>query len=615
MRRYANYSHLRRCEIGTWQGIIRNTNYNTPVLEAIDVLEDARFSPSLLVQSKGVVFAVHLADFLFHKINFPENKSKRVRAIKNKIKLPRNRGMRYSPQDWLRARKKHIDDMLALLRYPLREEGDNEVSMGSFTLKNPINLSEDKIEEMKEACTQALTLCTNSLAPNFPQALYGDVVLVEKLDRASWYAWYNSVKDDITMKYMDRDKADFIKTFIHEIGHRYYKKILSREKKQLWTRYDSECHFAQRIRLSEWIGKDINLYAKKKRTKTSVGVRPNEGVPAKISRLSPRGGVYLVLPDGSEIGVYREKYIKEHIKAQTGIFPTTYATTNVEEHFCEALSYKAVGKLHPKSLEAFNSIIVNGVSYAPDGSNFRDVFVPSETEEVEGTQVEETLPSKQQMIQTSESLASRLGLLFKKGRKYGLFIYTNQAVGSTHAYMFIDYATGNLFAPKTKSKPNLNVNLSNITNDNLDAYVGHERMSSLKPRWRTMNMIKEGNITPPPTEIIDQTPEPTRPTTPESNGDAILVASRSLGDALDLEVKVGRSYIKLIYNNLERGSKHAVGFIDKTNGNIYMPKSSLAPKTNAVVGNVLEPRLVSRVNRSVLDTLAPNWKTRFKVRG
>ena len=189
MRRYASYNHLRRCEIGTWQGLIRNTNYNTPVLEAIEYLEDARFNPSLFVQHKGLIFAVHLADFLFHKIKFPENKSRRVRAIKNKLKLPRSR---HNAQDWLRARKKHIDDMLTLLRHPLREEGDNEIEVGPFTLKNPINLSEDKIEEMKEACTQALTLCTNSLAPNFPQALYGDVVLVEKLGRASWYAWYNS---------------------------------------------------------------------------------------------------------------------------------------------------------------------------------------------------------------------------------------------------------------------------------------------------------------------------------------------------------------------------------------------------------------------------------------
>jgi hypothetical protein len=181
--------------------------------------------------------------------------------------------------------------------------------------------------------------------------------------------------------------------------------------------------------------------------------------------------------------------------------------------------------------------------------------------------------------------------------------------------MFIDYATGNLFAPKNKSKPNLNVNLANITDNNLDVCVGHERMSSLKPRWRTMNMITEGNTTPPPTEIVDQTPEPTRPTTPESNLDAITEASRGIANALDLEARVGNSMIKLVYDNLELGSKHAVVFIDKTNGNIYMPKSSRTPKTNALIANVLEPNLVSRVNRSVLDTYSPNWKTKFKIKG
>jgi hypothetical protein len=607
MRKYASYSHLRRCEIGTWQGLIRNREYNTTVPEAIEYLENAKFDPSLL-GARALIYSVHLADFLFHKINFPENKSRRVRAIKNKLKLPRSR---YNAFSWFADRTKHIDDMLTLLRHPLREEGDNEVEVGPFTLKNPINLGEDKVEEMKEACTQALSRCTNSLAPNFTQALYGDVVLVEKLGRASWYAWYSSTKDEITMKYMDRDKAEFIKTFIHEIGHRYYRKILSEDKKRLWRRYDLNCHYAQRLNLSDWIGKDINLYALKKRTKTSVGSNPNKGVPAKISRISHRG-VYLVLPDGSEVGAYREKYIKEHIKAQTGIFPTTYATSDVEEHFCEALAYKAVGKLHPKSLEAFNNIIVDGVEYHPEGSNFRDIFVPSETEEVETTQVEETLPSKQEMVRTSESLASRLGLLFKKGRKYGLFVYTNQAVGSTHAYMFIDYATGNLFAPKTKSKPNLNVNLSNISNDNLDVCVGFERMSSLKPRWRTMNVITEPTQEPPQTEVVDQTPEPTIPTTPEGNEDAIIEASRAIASALGMTIKVLKRVIIFLYQNEEMNSTHTYLVVDKSNGYAHPPKHKVLAKTNISLGSVFEPNIMSKVGIEAMEQIQPSWRTKYK---
>lgn len=608
MKRYANYNHLRRCEIGTWQGLIRNTEYNTTVPDAIDYIENLKFDPSLL-GVRALVYSVLLADFLFHKINFPENKSSRVRAIKNKLKLPRSR---YNHFSWFSDRTKHIDDMLTLLQYPLREEGENEVGVGPFTLKNPINLSEDKVEEMKEACTQALSRCTNSLAPNFTQALYGDVVLVEMLGRANWYAWYSTLKDEITMKYMDRDKSDFIKTFIHEIGHRYYKKILSNDKKRLWQSYDNRCHYAQRINLSEWIGKDIGLYALKKRTSTSVGSNPNNGVPAKISRIDTNG-VYLVLPDGSEVGAYREKYLKEHIKAQTGIFPSTYATTDVEEHFCEALAYKAIGKLHPKSLDAFNSIIVDGVSYSPNSSNFTEVFVPSETEEVDATQVEETLPSKQQMIQTSESLASRLGLLFNKGRRYGIFVYTNQAVGSTHAYMFIDYATGNLFVPKNKSTPNLNVNIANITESDLDQKAGFERMSDLRPRWRTMNAITEPTRTAPVTEVVDQTPEPTIPTTPEGNAEAILDACKRLGETLGFEVKYGRSISRLIYSNLEQGTKHTVLIIDVKNGNIHPPRNYTSPKTNVIHGNVLEPNITSKISLDSLDQIVPNWKTRNKV--
>jgi hypothetical protein len=608
MKKYASYNHLSRCKLGDWQGLVRGSQFNIKVTDALDYIEDHLHLQSL--DTTAVVHTVHLADFLFHKIKFPEDKSRRVRAIKNKVKMPRSR---FSPAKWFSDRRSHIKDIFDLLKHPLREEGENTVDVGPFTLQNPINLSGDKVEEMVEACTKALTYCTNSLAPNFTQALYGDVVLVEKLGRASWYAWYNSAKDEVTLKHMGRDQEEFMKTFIHEIGHRYYRKNLSREKKSLWRRYDSRCHMGHRVNLNDFVGKDIGLYAKKNRTKTTISSNPSHGVPTTLSRTHPRGGVYLVLPDGSEVGAYKAKYIKDHLKSRSGLFPTNYATSDVEEHFCEALAYKAVGKLHPKSLDAFNSIVIDGQEYTPNMTDFTEEFTPEEN--VPTTQVEETLPSKQQMIQTSESLASRLGLFFKKGRKYGLFIYTNQAIGSTHAYMFIDYATGNLFAPKNKSKPNLNVNLANITDNNLDVCVGHERMSSLKPRWRTMNMITEGNTTPPPTEIVDQTPEPTRPTTPESNLDAITEASRGIANALDLEARVGNSMIKLVYDNLELGSKHAVAFIDKTNGNIYMPKSSRTPKTNALIANVLEPNLVSRVNRSVLDTYSPNWKTKFKIKG
>lgn len=604
MRRYANYSHLRRCEIGEWQGLIRGSDYNILVESAIEYIEDKRFRGDLNL--RAVVYTVHLADFLFHKIKFPENKSRKVRTIKNKFKLPRNR---FNGAKWFSDRRTHLADMLNLLKHPLREEGENTIDVGPFTLSNPINLSSEKVEEMKEACTQALALCTNSLAPNFTQALYGDVVLVEKLGRANWYAWYSSSKDEITMKYMDRDQKEFMKTFIHEIGHRYYQKNLSREKKRLWKIYDQRCHRSHRVNLRDFVGEDIGLYAKKKRTRTSIGSKPN-GVPAKISRFNPRGGVYLVLPDGSEIGVYKEKYIKNHLKSRSGMFPTTYATTDVEEHFCEALAYKAIGKLHPKSLDAFNSIVIDGREYNPNMDNFTSEFIPEEVEPT--TQVEETLPSKQQMIQTSESLASRIGLLFKKGRKYGLFIYTNESVGSTHAYMFIDYTTGNLFAPKTKSKPNLNVNISNITNDNLDVCVGHERMSSLKPRWRTMNVITEPTQEPPQTEVVDQSPEPTIPTTPEGNEDAMIEASRAIASALGMTIKVLKNVIIFLYQNEEMNSTHTYLVVDKSNGYAHPPKHKVLAKTKISLGSVFEPDILSKVGIEAMELIQPYWKTKYK---
>ena len=89
MRKYSSYNHLNRCEIGEWQGLIRGSDYNILVESAIEYIENKRFRGDL--NTRALVYAVHLADFLFHKIKFPENKSRKVRTIKNKFKLPRKR--------------------------------------------------------------------------------------------------------------------------------------------------------------------------------------------------------------------------------------------------------------------------------------------------------------------------------------------------------------------------------------------------------------------------------------------------------------------------------------------------------------------------------------------
>jgi hypothetical protein len=618
MKKYASYNHLSSCELGEWQGLVRGSRYNIKVTDALDYIEEHQrlLTLAMLRNITAVVHTVHLADFLFHKIKFPENKSKRVRAIKNKVKMPRSR---FNSNKWFSDRRSHIKDIFDLLKHPLRQEGDNECQVGPFTLKNPINLNRDKVLDMEKVIKKALTLCTNSLAPNFTQALYGDVVLVEKLERANWYARYNPTKDEITMKFMDRKQEDFLKTFIHEIGHRYYRKVLSRQSKNLWRQYDMRCASVQRINLRDWDGQDIGLYAKINRAGNNKLTRNSNGAKKTTLTISRFGsGVYLTTEDNDILGPYREKVIKREIKSLTGLYPTQYATTDGEEHFCEAIAYKAVGKLHPKSLEAFNSIIVDGVEYLPDASNFKGKFEPQVTppSAPQQTQVEQTLPSKQEQVRSCESLANKLSVGFKKGRKYGMFIYTNDAVGSTHAYMFIDYATGNLFVPKAKDAPNLKVNIGNITDGNVENSVGFDRMSNLRPRWRTMNSITQPTKAPPSTEIIDQTPEPSIPTTPEGNLDSIKDAARSLSQSLGLEYQEMRKFLRLIYTNEDTiVTKHSYLFIDKQNGSIHPPKAHDAPKKNVTLGSILEPNVTAKVTFDAMTQNDRNWRRKYRIKG
>ena len=43
---------------------------------------------------------------------------------------------------------------------------------------------------------------------------------------------------------------------------------------------------------------------------------------------------------------------------RTGRFPSPYAATDPQEHFCEAFSFKAFGELSPEGVEAFDRIFL-----------------------------------------------------------------------------------------------------------------------------------------------------------------------------------------------------------------------------------------------------------------
>jgi hypothetical protein len=224
----SDYSHLRACELGS---------LGYPRIKVEDAIQELPIDIRSGRYQKTRVRLYQLSQFAFDHINIPPSKSSKMRAIMKTFQLPR-RG--YS-SDWFSKNQRKMSDLLDILTNPLRQEGEGEISVGPFTLKNPINLASNKVEELVEAVEKSLRFCTNDLAPSFPSAIYGNVTLAEKIGGHNTLAWYNSRKDDITLKYFDRARDEFIHTFIHELGHRYFRKNLSQDKIRLWTQYHNTC--------------------------------------------------------------------------------------------------------------------------------------------------------------------------------------------------------------------------------------------------------------------------------------------------------------------------------------------------------------------------------------
>jgi hypothetical protein len=446
-------------------------------------------APHQRVSNADIVTVVLLADFLYHKIDFPKGKARRVRAIKNKLKKASLRSRANGNIKWYVARMSHIEDMLELLKYPLKQASSHK-TLGPFTLKNPIHLSDDKVLKLEAACKEALRLCTNSLAPNFTSCLYGDVTLTEKIGRSDWLAWYHSAKDDITLKYFDHAKRLFIRTFIHELGHRYYRKVLPADKKALWAKYHILAT-TTRVDIRDWVQNPFaEFYVGYARTREQISSTLEPGLTRALIHSFDYEGVRFLTDNGTLFGPFDIKWVKSTLRSKMGHLPSQYASTSAEEHFCEALAYKAIGELSKSALESFNSIIIDGAPSSPSPSMVSEVAPPAPVAPTPE-------PKKPNLLRTDHQhracleLAERLGITYKGGgNKYGIFIYENVGTATKHAYMFLERSTNNLFLPKTATSPNTKVNLGNLSDSDLDDLVSFKRMDKLRPKWRTQAKIK-----------------------------------------------------------------------------------------------------------------------------
>lgn len=182
----------------------------------------------------------------------------------------------------------------------------------------------------------AISAMSSSGIHEVDRVIYGKIYIVGEIaKRKRIAAFYNYIDDDVYVIKVKRFDSIMPRALIHEFGHRYWMKVAPTYSKSEWSSFHRTL-------------KDQAVELK----------TPNEGDAILDSTVSYVAGNAIFLKGGGYVKLdnyfdwLRERQIAER-------FPTIYATTNAEEHFCECFSFYCLGSLTGPSLEVFETLFVS----------------------------------------------------------------------------------------------------------------------------------------------------------------------------------------------------------------------------------------------------------------
>lgn len=224
-------------------------------------------------------------------------------------------------------------------------EDNEKFQIGPFIVHNTIGLTGDDLEGIKNALSKASVLIKASNVPDISKVLYGDVMVVGKLQKANVVAFYSIKEDTVFVRPFKNAGSDELFNTIHELGHRYIERFIDKSVWLQWRRYHARV---------AWQHGDIPVIP-------GVG----ESLPFKIKGVKGDPVVVRIEENRyyfSDSGYMNKSRIME-IMTRDAAYPTPYSAVSPDEHFCDALALKAMGKLKEPHLSAFKTIIEDGQEY------------------------------------------------------------------------------------------------------------------------------------------------------------------------------------------------------------------------------------------------------------
>ena len=301
-----------------------------------------------------------IVDYILDKLVVPPNKTKSFEVAARRVRAS---GSANPPRNVFTWWDENADRFALLadgyLLWPEKTEGSNELfKLGSFTVHNTINLKGAKLDKIKEILGSTETTMSKNCIPGLDKTLYGDIYIVAQIRQTTTVAWYNTQTDKVYFRAAKNDKWAELESILHELGHRYWKKVATPQQKDAWNDW-----YRKQKALGAEIPKVGDVYETFNAAKETQGLGLSRMEIQRVdyafaSKGGPTTVVFFSLSTETQSisGALRWGSSVQDTWAKIQNFPSPYAAQDAEECFCEMLAFFAMGLLPSKYATPFLSI-------------------------------------------------------------------------------------------------------------------------------------------------------------------------------------------------------------------------------------------------------------------
>lgn len=260
------------------------------------------------------------------------------------------------PVEWLDKNYAHLNFLYnAAIKWSDKKEGESaqRFDVGPFTVHNTMGLAGADLEGIKDTVTKAVMLIKGLNVPGIDKVLYGDVMIVGRLSKGTTLAWYYPNEDAVYVRPFKNAGFDELESLIHELGHRYTHKFIDKTTWESWRRYHQQL---------EWNAASVHTELPKVGDALPFAVKGIKS-PVIIQKIEREPGYphpLYYLSDTKAVPGPSLRKLMDQVASRAATYPTPYSAKSADEHFCEALAYRAMGKLKEPHLNAFKAIIEEG---------------------------------------------------------------------------------------------------------------------------------------------------------------------------------------------------------------------------------------------------------------